>query len=184
MIETDREIVNKIDGLNYQLQQVGTKIRIKKILTSNVANIVLFVILILHTCVFAKGLSYYFSNTYILGLFILLDFLLKIAIIAVLEDKLKEDLTVLEEKNNKLKESKEKILDFSCYLVACRHIEGIKSGKNIYPEQIYSDSEYLYNQFKNIYENKRRRYEKGEKNQVLYEITNEWREYKIVICGG
>lgn len=173
MIETDREIVNKIDGLNYQLQQVETKIKIKKILTSNVANIVLFVILILHTCIFAKGLSYYFSNTYILGLLILLDFLLKIAIIAILEDKLKEDLMVLEEKNNKLKESKEKILDFSCYIVACRHIEGIKNGKNIYPDQIYSDSEHLYKQFKDIYENKRIRYEKGEKNQVLYEITNE-----------
>ena len=41
MIETDREIVNKIDGLNYQLQQVETKIKIKKILTSNVANYIL-----------------------------------------------------------------------------------------------------------------------------------------------
>ena len=173
MIETDREIVNKIDGLNYQLQQVETKIKIKKILTSNVANVILFIIIILHTCIFAKGLYYYFSNTYIFGLLILLDFLIEIAIIAILEDKLKEDLMALEEKNNKLEESKQKILDFSCYLVACRHIEGIKNGKNIYPEQIYSDSEYIYNQFKDIYEEKRIRYENGKRSQVLYEIISE-----------
>lgn len=173
MIETDKEIENKINSLNYQLQQIENNIKIKKILTSNVANIILFFILILHTCIFAKGLYYYISYTYIFALFILLEFLLKIAIFAILEKKLEEDLKVLEEKSNNLKESKEKILDFSCYLVACRHIDSIKKGNSIDPNLIYSDSEYLYNKYKSIYEEKRIRYENGDKIQVLYEIQIE-----------
>lgn len=174
MVEMDKEISNKIDGINYQLHQVESSIKIKKILTSNITNIVLFFILILHTCIFGKGLYYYISNIFIFSLFILLEFLLGIAIISIIEKELEESMKILKDKDNNLKETKEKILNFSYYIVACRHIESIKyKRKDIYPEQRYNDSVYVYNKFKDIYEEKRIRYEDGERTQILYELTSE-----------
>lgn len=173
MIETDKEITNKIDGLDYQVQQIESKIKIKKILTSNIANIILFFILILHSVIFAKGLYYYISNTYIFSLLILLEFLIGIAIIAIVEKDLEKNLRMLESEDNKLKETKERVLDFASYIISYRHIESVKKGKNLYPELRYNDSMYVYNKFKNVYEEKRIRYENGEKKQVLYEIENE-----------
>lgn len=98
---------------------------------------------------------------------------LGIAIIAIVEKDLEKNLRMLESEDNKLKETKERVLDFASYIISYRHIESVKKGKNLYPELRYNDSMYVYNKFKNVYEEKRIRYENGEKKQVLYEIENE-----------
>ena len=77
---------------------------------------------------------------------------LGIAIIAIVEKDLEKNLRMLESEDNKLKETKERVLDFASYIISYRHIESVKKGKNLYPELRYNDSMYVYNKFKNVYE--------------------------------
>ena len=109
----------------------------------------------MHSVIFAKGLYYYISNTYIFALLILIEFLIGIAIIAIIEKDLEENLRMMENEDNKLKETKERVLDFASYIISYRHIESVKKGKNLYPELRYNDSMYIFNEFKNVYEEKR-----------------------------
>ena len=50
--------------------------------------------------------------------------------------------------------------------------EIFKNGKDIYPELRYSDSLHVYEEYKDIFEEQRIKYENGKRIQALSEIEN------------
>lgn len=172
MIQTDKEIENRIYSLNYRLQDVNSKLKRKKYFLSMPSNIIILILIILHTCIFTKGLLNYIEETNILLLIALIEFFLIIALVVSFENTITNNLNELENQKINLESKKEKILDFLAYLTACRHLEAIKNGENIYPELYEVDSNWIYNKYKNEFETSRYRYENGERTKVLNEIEN------------
>lgn len=172
MIQTDKEIENRIYSLNYQLQNINSKLKSKRVLLSTPFNIIVFILIIVHTCIFAKGLLSYIGGTSILSLFIFVEFLLIIALVVSFENTIANNLNELEKQKRSLESKKEKILSFLDYLTACRHLESIKDGKNIYPELYEVDSNWIYTKYKNEFESSRYRYENGDRVKALLEIEN------------
>lgn len=74
MIQTDKEIENRIYSLNYRLQDVNSKLKIKKNFLSTPSNIIILILIILHTRIFTKGLLNYIEETNILLLIALIEF--------------------------------------------------------------------------------------------------------------
>lgn len=172
MIQTDKEIENKIYSLDYRIQNINLKLKIKNTFVSIPFSIIIFILIIIHTCVFANGLSNYIIDTNIILLIILVEFFVVVALIVSFENTITVDINKLENEKRILENKKEKILDFLAYLTAYRHLEAIKNGKNIYSELYEVDSNWIYNKYKDEFETSRYRYENGERVQVLYEIES------------
>lgn len=172
MIQTDKEIENKIYSLDYRIHNINFKLKIKNAFVSTPFSIIIFILIIIHTCVFAEGLSNYIIDTNIILLIILVEFFVVVALVVSFENTITNNLNELENQKRNLESKKEKILDFLAYLTACRHLEAIKNRENIYPELYEVDSNWIYNKYKNEFETSRYRYENGERTKVLNEIEN------------
>lgn len=163
MIEVDHEIKVQIKNIEDKINDIEKKIKFKKILLSKPIMILAVIFIMWQCSVFGKGLRTVFNNTSILVLLVLLNLGVLIFLLLNYYTKLENELEILIEEKQKQQEEKEKILDFLAYLTACRHIESVKSGDNIYPELRFNDSMAVYNEYKDKYETERIKYEKNHK---------------------
>ncbi len=170
-MQTDKEIENKIIFYNSQLENIKFKIKTKKLFTSMPIMFIIFIIIIIHSCIFAKGLNLYIEDGQIVGIITIMELMIIIFLISFYEQNLQNKIEKLEKEKECVENKKEKTLDFLSYLTACRHLKELQSGENIYPELFETDSKWIYNEYKNEFEEKRVKYENGKRIQVLCEIA-------------
>jgi len=164
MIQTDKEIELKIENLQTDLFNINTKIKILNIFHKSII-IIAFIYLIFSI----KGLSCYVDNVIIISILSMIFFFLTVCIADCVEKYLTDTITKLCDSQKSLKEQIEDTLNFSAYLLACRHIQAIEQGNNeTYKELRYNDSIYVVNEYKDIYEDRRIEYEKQHQARIEF----------------
>ncbi len=148
-MENDKKITQKLNYLKRKKTTLKRQIFIYKLFT-----IPIFVFMIFITIIIFQ----YFKENLILGSIIVWAFWFMSVHYNYLYNEQKRSY-ILEEDN--INNEIEDLTNFYAYIIACRHIESLDNGMEIYPDMRRNDSEHVIKQYKNLYEDRRILYEKN-----------------------
>ena len=151
MVQIDRKIEFQIDSLRSNLNRLKTSIYLY-----NIAEFIM--------CIFAVFISGIIGKYFVdlgqstIGLIVVIFFYI---FCSHYGHFLNKEIQNKENEKSQVSYDLEELISFSAYVTAYRHIEALKEGKNIYPELIPSDSEWIIKEYETYFEKARINYEKN-----------------------
>ena len=148
-MENDKQFSIELNNLKSQQIDVDRKVLIYKFCIIPIFSLIIFITI---------AIFKYFRDNLQLGVIIAWFFWFMCVHYNYLYNEQKESYK--KEKDNITNEI-EDLKNFYAYIIACRHIESLNKGINIYPGMRRNDSEYVIKQYKDLYEDRRILYEKN-----------------------